>query len=271
MSSEDSTNKTEERQEADQTTLIEQTAGSATPTPHVGTYGSFVGYCFGVNYVLGVGVLSIPFAFHAGGVALAPICLFAVSLMAILTMMWVVETLSRTEAWVASNEAEREKEKEAERQQPAIERVGKNNYGTHEEHSSSDAFEGQVQEQVTPVAAVEEEERGKQLFQITMRKFEMNEVSYIWLGRVGKIVYEICTTMYLYGSLWSYASVFSQSIASHIPLPVGPGASWFTCDVYRDMGINCTFLYLIYILVFGLIVVPLTCMDLSEQKFLQVC
>jgi hypothetical protein len=49
------------------------------PAPH-GSYGTFVAYCFTVNYVLGVGILGIPWGFVRAGVALSPLVLLVVSL-----------------------------------------------------------------------------------------------------------------------------------------------------------------------------------------------
>ena len=46
--------------------------------------------------------------------------------------------------------------------------------------------------------------------------------------------------------------------------------SFFTCNVYKDASLECTWLYIIYVGVFALIVVPLTCLNLTEQKPLQV-
>lgn len=175
-------------------------AEATAATPHVSTYGSFVAYCFGVNYVLGVGVLSIPYAFNAGGVAFGPICLFVVSLMAIVTIMWVVETLARTEAWVSADEA-KQKSENHEHQQA--------NYGSENSASQQAVENSSIENEEKPILQ-HAEEKGENPFKITLRKFEMNEMCYIWLGRVGKVLYEICIALYLYGSLWSYASVFAQ-------------------------------------------------------------
>lgn len=182
--------------------------------------------------------------------------------MAILVMIWVVETMARAEAWQTQDELEA---KQKEHQQV--------NYNTSETTNATDtSFLEKTQEEESKATIVNEAPTNR--FYVTKRKFELNEMCYMFLGRIGKISYEVCTILYLFGGLWSYGSVFAQSAASHIPLPVSlvnGTLSWFTCDVYRDGSSSCTILYLIYIAVFGLIVVPLTCLNLTEQKPLQVC
>jgi hypothetical protein len=55
-------------------------SSSSSSSPH-GSYGTFVAYCFTVNYVLGVGILGIPWGFVRAGVALSPLVLLVVSLL----------------------------------------------------------------------------------------------------------------------------------------------------------------------------------------------
>lgn len=53
--------------------------------------GTFVAYCFTVNYILGVGVLGQPKAFYAGGYILSAIALLLVTSVAICTALWLVD------------------------------------------------------------------------------------------------------------------------------------------------------------------------------------
>lgn len=112
-------------------------------------------------------------------------------------------------------------------------------------------------------ALIEKVEHSETLFPFPERKYEMNELSRLFLGRVGKVVYEIALCFYLYGSLWSYSTVFAESMASHVPLPIN---GWYTCNVYSDNSTSCDILYKIYVGVYALIVVPMTCLNLTEQK-----
>jgi amino acid permease len=60
------------------------------------TYGSFVAYCFCVNYILGVGVLGVPYGFYKGGVIAGPLILFVVTLFAMMSATWIIESLVTT-------------------------------------------------------------------------------------------------------------------------------------------------------------------------------
>jgi len=187
------------------------------PAGHSG-YGTFVAYCFNVNYILGVGVLGMPYAFAKAGYILSPIVLAVVTFMAVIGALWMPDVLARAEALVSASESEHE--------------------GGSTKHF------------------------------ITYRKFEMNQLVSIFLGNRMKIAYEICICIYFVFSLWSYVSVFAQSFASHVPI-------WFinngdSCDVYQDHSSSCNNLYLFYIAIFAIVCIPLTCMDLTEMKGLQV-
>jgi hypothetical protein len=57
-------------------------------------------------------------------------------------------------------------------------------------------------------------------------------------------------------------------MASHIGLPGLNGGS--ECDIYKDHSQECTDLYLSYMGLFALVVVPLTTLDLTEMKLMQI-
>ena len=69
------------------------------------------------------------------------------------------------------------------------------------------------------------------------------------------------------GALWGYASVFSASFAANIPIPGIHDST--TCNVDSDFD-GCSQLYRIYVGIFALIVLPLSCTELKEQRALQV-
>lgn len=62
--------------------------------------------------------------------------------------------------------------------------------------------------------------------------------------------------------------VAASSLASHIAVPFLNGGQ--TCQPYSDFTSGCTDLYLFYAACFAAVVVPLTCMDLTEQTPLQI-
>ncbi len=69
--------------------------GETAETP---SYGSFVAYCFSLNYILGVGILSIPWGFVRAGLMLSPLVLVLVSIISFVTANWVLEAMARAQA-----------------------------------------------------------------------------------------------------------------------------------------------------------------------------
>jgi hypothetical protein len=68
--------------------------------------------------------------------------------------------------------------------------------------------------------------------------------------------------------LLSNTRVAASSLASHIAVPFLNGGQ--TCQPYSDFSSGCTDLYLFYAACFAAVVIPLTCMDLTEQTPLQI-
>lgn len=104
--------------------------------------------------------------------------------------------------------------------------------------------------------------------EITDRKFEVNQLVNLFMGLNARRFYDFLCAIYFIGSLWSYASVFASSVASNVPVSFLNGGSY--CDVYKDHSSSCSSVYLFWLLIFALIVVPLTCMDLTEMAWMQV-
>ena len=55
-------------------------------------------------------------------------------------------------------------------------------------------------------------------------------------------------------------------LGSQVPF----SGSWSTCDVYTDGSWMCHWQYVFWVGIFALVVVPLSCAELHEQKALQV-
>nr|CAG4714004.1 unnamed protein product [Naegleria fowleri] len=242
------------------------------------TYGSFVAYCFCVNYILGVGVLGVPNGFQQGGVLIGPIFLFIVTIFAALVLNWILETLCRANAFMKVQEKQKLEEKSSllhhDNASMGTSSAAVDGNGTVVATATSDTenilstvagtqYSPFVQERVV----IEDHTTTSELFEFPQRRYEMNELSRLFLGRIGKVIYEIALCCYLYGSLWSYSTVFAESMASHVPLPIN---GWFTCNVYSDNSSTCDALYKIYVGLYALVVVPMTCLNLTEQKPVQI-
>ena len=175
------------------------------------TYSTFTGYSFTVNYILGVGVLGMPYAFVKGGYVLATLCLLLVTVMASLTAIWLAQTGQRA----------------ARLERRAILDMQRSGQQPLESH------EGRAE-------------------RFTHRRIEVNELVQIFLGRPARRVYEVLLCIYMIGALWSYSAVFSQSMEGQLPIAA--------------IGSN----YLFYLGLFALIVVPLTCLEMTELKPLAI-
>lgn len=78
-------------------------------------------------------------------------------------------------------------------------------------------------------------------------RYEMPVLCRKFLGPWGRLAYMLCLSIYIYGALLAYTSVFAKSCASTFPIP-GVGDS-----------------YAVYLALFALLVVPLSCLELTEQ------
>ena len=89
--------------------------------------------------------------------------------------------------------------------------------------------------------------------QVKHRKFEINALCRVFLGRFGKNVYMLFLSLYVYCTLWAYTSVFASAMAREFPF-----------------GWDEDFAYFLYAIVFGVIVIPMSCLELDEQVTVQV-
>jgi amino acid permease len=239
-----------------------QNPHESVPDKH--TYTAFVAYCFNVNYILGVGVLGVPYAFYQGGYVLSPIILFLVSLMALATGLWLGEVMARAECFVSASEKRHEQSIViATHSSPRLNLAGKSPVlAVAATRSPSDPL---LDKEGREAAWLRNQPAG---YEITHRKFEVNQLVNIFMGKNHKRFYEMMVAIYLMGALWSYSSVFASSFAAHVALPfLNEG---LTCNVYTDFNAGCSHLYLFYLGAFAVVVIPLTTLDLTEMKLMQV-
>eukprot|EP00010_Vexillifera_abyssalis_P002028 CAMPEP_0201562904 /NCGR_PEP_ID=MMETSP0173_2-20130828/79590_1 /ASSEMBLY_ACC=CAM_ASM_000268 /TAXON_ID=218659 /ORGANISM="Vexillifera sp., Strain DIVA3 564/2" /LENGTH=528 /DNA_ID=CAMNT_0047977525 /DNA_START=215 /DNA_END=1801 /DNA_ORIENTATION=- len=103
------------------------------------------------------------------------------------------------------------------------------------------------------------------------RKYEVNELVGVFTGRVPKILYEIFVATYIWTALWSYAAVFANSTTQYIPIVGMTEAD--QCDMNddsSDIPSECQNAYYIWMVIFSALVVPLTCIELTETTLVQI-
>ncbi len=275
-------------------------ANSAPADRKSSGFSPFVAFCFAINYILGTGFLTIPWAFVQGGLILSSIVLLTVCVFADAAKDYLLETMARAEAML--DEGMRWKDAESSITNgvgkglvysPVISRANSMSYDDVEAGAAArPKMSGLVQhpgnnmkiyDSFQPIAvsknvcgnnSAEQKQNnqainkagihGRQLIRQGMsrqeylvknRKFEVNTLCRVFLGKQGLRTYTLCISLYIYGALWAYTSVFSSAMSGALPLLP-----------QRNDETN----YSIYVFVFGLIVVPMSCLELDEQVEVQV-
>ncbi|KAG7362719.1 transmembrane amino acid transporter [Nitzschia inconspicua] len=287
--------------------------------PTTAGFSPFVAFCFTINYILGTGFLTIPWAFVQSGLVLSTILMILSALASDIAKDFLLETLARAEAmlddqmhWIEhpqhkrrpsqlqeqkhkgrlmlppTSKEERERQLRAIRQKQqlqldevsdveeiatyqrqsydSIQDAGTNRYSrsssTPLDHGNNPAatpydhhvhFDKQSSGEQQPILVYPKQSPSTK-YLIEQRKFEVNALCRVFLGKFGLQLYTMVICLYLCGALWAYTSVFSSAMATALPL--------FGEDAY--------FSYTCYAILFGCVVVPLSCLELDEQVPLQV-
>jgi Transmembrane amino acid transporter protein len=275
-------------------------------------FSPLVAFCFTINYILGTGFLTIPWAFVQSGLVLSSILMVLSAVASDMAKDYMLETMARAEVmlddqmhWIVRKGKNRgvdgplankervlvvpPKRLQREREQllalksqqsdyDAINDTEENSGGreTNFQRSSSlpvfeidlegRSIEGNASEYQKGKAAapgivhlpqqtITLRQKAPPKYVVEERKFEVNALCRVFLGKRGLRAYMIVICLYTCGALWAYTSVFSSAMAAALPL-FGDG----------EQSLN----YLCYAIVFGCIVVPLSCLELDEQVPLQV-
>eukprot|EP01088_Endostelium_zonatum_P022051 TRINITY_DN911_c1_g2_i2.p1 TRINITY_DN911_c1_g2~~TRINITY_DN911_c1_g2_i2.p1 ORF type:complete len:545 (+),score=82.65 TRINITY_DN911_c1_g2_i2:88-1635(+) len=232
--------------------------------PEGPSYGSVVAWVFVINYVLGVGILGMPYAFYQAGVLLSSVLIIFITILTIIATMWLVEVGSRAQALFSAGQLDLPIAPADERS-----RILNNTSQIQTSDIEPRPFESAPSSRHSTLNHPNYTSTPQ--FQITSTKFEINQLAGVFLGPVGKLFYEICIVLYMLGTLWSYTAVFSSSMTAFVPFP---GLSWDrNCNLY-DASVpwvwDCEWTYLIFIGLYAIIVLPLACMSLVDQQWIQI-
>ena len=204
--------------------------------------------CVIANYI-SIGYLFLPWAFVQAGLILSLIGLAVVSFQSYVTATYVLEACARAEAlasWAENNK---------------ILASGRNivvdvDYSEHVEEADltmvvgeSPQDEASIHSQNLPEKTVDDESP----FVIGHRRFEMSELSRIFLGNKLRYFFSFTAAVDLYGITWSFAIVSAEALQVHLPL---------TQDEDTD--------YQIYMLIFAIIAVSLSCIPIVDQLWIQM-
>jgi len=110
------------------------------------------------------------------------------------------------------------------------------------------------------------------------RKFECNALCRVFLGKRGLRSYTLVLSLFIVGTLWAYTSVFASAMARAFPIfsvddNNEPGSVFHLATATAAVTTaesSASLDYVCYAILFGCMVVPLSCLELDEQVPLQV-
>ena len=217
------------------------------------TYSPFTAYCFTVNYILGVGVLGMPYGFVKAGWLLSVLVLFLISAFSWVTGMWIVQAQQR--AKVNLHQQLELQQRTAQQQPSAV--VGAED-AAHLLESSGGSGPSSPRAHVVVYTP-----------SLVDRRLELNELIGFFCGLRARRAYEVCLCVLIVGALWAYGAVFAGSMAVHLPISAFL-SSGEVCSDESSLSGSCATLYYFYLFIFACIVVPLTCRELTELKWVMI-
>ncbi|EDV23113.1 Transmembrane protein 104-like protein [Trichoplax sp. H2] len=223
------------------------------PAEEASNYGVFIGYLYLVNYILGTGFLGIPYVIHHGGTIAGCLTLLTISFFSCLTSIWTLETISRAQAIERTSSAQEEE-------------VTKKLINAEDCQASYDSIE-QYPNNTTNNNIIS-------YGQMSRRKFEITELCNLFLGDKAKIVYMLVLFVYLALACWSFTTVAASTWSSNIPFGNGSSLRQCTQEDFQDRIIpeagGCLNSYRLCAGIFAVIVLSLSCLEVTEQKIIQI-
>ncbi|KAJ9589497.1 hypothetical protein L9F63_017314, partial [Diploptera punctata] len=155
------------------------------------SYSTWMGLIYVFNLIVGTGALTLPAVFARAGWALGLplICILAIN--SYMTMTFVIEAMASANAivqWKRLQQMEREMQLES-----------------HDEESTED----------TPLFSSDSMERSSaqtHRYYVIEEKIEMGQMASIFFNRTGRLFFNSCLVIYLYGDLTIYAAAVSKSL-----------------------------------------------------------
>jgi hypothetical protein len=196
------------------------------------TYSLQALYYLSINYILGVGCLGIPYAFARAGFLLCSSILLIVTLSSYMTVLWVAETGHRFEQ-------RRPKQQDSCRSNPS---------GISTEHSSLLRPNSSQRSDTDP----------------SLEAYEVINLVQFYLGPWHKLLYQISLLSLMYIGLLAYSQVFCGSISAILWGPSGGATSTGSSENLQPTSWKA-----LPQVIFGVLVVPLSCMELDEQITVQ--
>ena len=104
------------------------------------------------------------------------------------------------------------------------------------------------------------------------RGFETSELCEVFFNKFGKYLYLLVVAVFCFSVAVSYAAVVGSAWATNIPLEFGPFRQCSHDAFHYELipkDVGCRYTYYFSLMLFGLIVVPLSVMNLKDQAVIQ--
>lgn len=246
-------------------------SGGSGAEGHEGV-GLAAGMSFTINFVMGSGFLAIPWGMEQAGVGTGIVLLLLATSALYMTCTMLLDAIARTDAVerrqlmiagvlraMDSMQEETSLEVASGASRPAEE-------GGAASASSFASAASRSQAVVTPEAVraaggvpshvldtALRPPQGK--ITLTWRKYELPELVGMYFGSTVQLVYTCLACLYIYGALWSYASLFGLAVTAHVQLPGIDDPEWS---------------YRIFTASFGALVICISMFDIKEQVSFQM-
>ena len=194
-------------------------------------FNVIIGYFFNLNFILGVGFLSIPFTFYYAGIMLGLLTVTLLAISSCITTLWILEVMARTNAlYLLRNTEER------------VETQG-NNLNIQSDYYISETRK----------------------FEYT----EITEILFGISGKILTImIVTIFNSLILLGYASVAASAWSINIPVNTSVLSQCSQTDFTLKHFPTNQ-RCFNLYRVCLSVFGILVITLSSLELNEQKYIQ--
>jgi amino acid permease len=255
-------------------------------------FSFWVTVAFTLNYILGSGFLTLPWTFEKTGIILGIIVLAVIGFFSTLSVFFILETIDRGQRllkYVKDSGVELASLRPSTKSHQKYVQIRDSSYHNPDDltevidkealvadvspskanaHRWSRHFDGK-EAAASPlhsttslsradVSESEEENSVSSLQSLSDleiiaphdRKLEIVELTSMFLGPWGQHAYAAIIIIYMYGTLWAYCVVFAKAFASHLPIFASP--------------------YVFYVVVFGMVVIPVSLMEFKEQVAVQV-
>ena len=218
-------------------------------------YGYWVAVCFTINYVIGSGILTLPWAFDASGLVLAALILTVMAIFSVVTSYQLLETMARASALETRFGADAISSAVF---SPMSSRHiygairGTDSLNRVDEPGNEPGSGGQIELVESDFKPHLRSRSGP--LQLGDRKFEIAELCGIFLGNTARRLYVASISLYFYGALWAYSTVFARAWSNILPVP----------------GLNQAESYYVYLAWWAVVECSWCLFELDEQITVQV-